>query len=190
MRSARLLFSFLILNLVLGCKPVLYLVYDIHKPKVLSIKQIENAAIKYGFSQNSVYALSDSSFLRFIQNNEVVNDIHIYNKNGYRILPKDTISCSGQKINMLSIYKNSDSIYIDSSSSMLQTFGEVILVKQVADSVFYNPKVDYSIIVTFADFTGKLNKQNSKPWVDAANALKPQNTLIAVISIDPIKPYK
>ena len=70
---------------------------------------------------------------------------------------------------------------------MLQTFGEVILIKQVTDSIFYYPKVDYSI-VTFVDFTGKLNKQNSKPWVDAANALKPKNTLIAVVSIDPIKP--
>ena len=164
---------FFTLLFVSGCTTVLKLAYGIKKPKPRSISYIKKRIIKYELLSLPHYAIGEKGFYNLFNklsplNNTSVNQVIIFNKQGFLMLPKDTINCSGETINSISNYQ--DYLVID-SIEFKDLFCDSIVKLDGSGKYFSYPKGKYLFVFTWASYVGKLNEELTQNWVKSIDRL-------------------
>jgi len=177
----------IIIFVLSSCTPIAFMIYGVKKPKPVCIKYISKKADNYKLTHFKHYVFENKfSFLDFFQNTQKfglgtsVNQVLIFNKQGFLYLPKDSINCSSQIINYIVQYKNR-SIVIDSLIFDSIFPNSFIQMNENEKKFVFPTKTNKDLFVlTWASFSGRLNKDKTKYWADSIAEIIDSNEINAV----------
>jgi len=166
--------------LFLSCQPILKKIYGIKDPEIESEKTILKAAKKYKLDSTNILTVNSKDFL-YVLNGQSIPDAAIYDKNGKYIEYRQTdTSCNAglfqfiPSLNLTDLYNQPDSSDLKSELKKYRDLkGNDLKILESAD--FY-------VIIYWAVWTGKLNKDHVKIWEDLAKENK--NTKIKVLKVN------
>jgi hypothetical protein len=164
----------------LSCQPNLKKIYGIKDPEIESEKTILKAAKKYKLDSTNILTVNSKDFL-YVLNGQSIPDAAIYDKNGKYIEYRQTdTSCNAglfqfiPSLNLTDLYNQPDSSDLKSELKKYRDLkGNDLKILESAD--FY-------VIIYWAVWTGKLNKDHVKIWEDLAKENK--NTKIKVLKVN------
>ena len=167
-----------------GCTPIIKLAYGFKQPKKINKEVVEKSIKKYGLNDYENYAISDSGFLKLISLSSSVNTFIIFDKNKKLVLQKDSFYCSSDSSTFID-YFNDSSRTILSNKITFQELGHFFRSLNGEKVHIELTNNDYYIILTWANFAGKMNKKYTVEW---AKKLKQRTDLkidIKYLNIDP-----
>ncbi len=187
MKYKLLILVFLLTN----CSVVARVAFGIKKPKARSADYIQKHADKYQLNHFKHYSISDKGFMDFFEQPErlpvknSVNSVIIFNEKGKLILPKDSIDCTSDISNYISHYNKSDYNIVFDTIEFRDVFGSSISSLHGNTSDFSQTNGKSLFVITWASFTGKLNKNFTKPWADSIkNIINLNNADAIFLSFD------
>ncbi len=152
-----------------SCQPVAMLIYGIKKPSRVSIMKIEQKAASLGLDTSMMYCIKPEIYPKFLNELKSLPNIRIYDKAGnlhnYRENPEECKSTAEYFIRNLR--RDAPFTYNRDSSFYLLPQQLEGLQKQPF-FIETLPAADYYIVVFWATFLGKLNKDYVVPWVSQA----------------------
>ena len=157
-----------------SCTPIAFIIYGVKKPRPVSEKKIHKAIDKYELTHFNHYTFeSQSDFVHFFQKtNNIgigtsINQVLIFNKQGFLYLPKDTTRCSSNIIDFINHYEDRSVISdtVQFSTIFKNSFRQLGRNKEK----FFFPTMDNGdlLVFTWASFVGRLNSENTKYWADS-----------------------
>jgi hypothetical protein len=164
-----------------SCKQILFSIYGIHKPRIITTKTIENKIERYGLIGDYNLSISEIGFIEFAKNKMSVNKLFIYTSDGKLISPNDTNSCSSTTGEFVEYFKDSTLVNLVDTSS-LNYYNHYFVNFDGSPTTIANNKPYYAVVF-WASYVGRLNKNLSAKWVQVLSK-DPSVTLICV-SIDP-----
>jgi len=166
-----------------SCFTVLKVVYGVKKPKPRTKEYIQKKANQFGLNQFEHYQLTRLGFINYFKSlktynlSSSVNNLYIFNDKGQLLLPKDSITCSGQISNRFDNFKTNsttvDSIYFKT------IFGDTISTFKDTLSK-YEINKNFTFVLTWASYAGKLNKTNTKNWADSLKTIVNEQDIDAI----------
>ena len=169
-----------------SCTQVAYWVYGVHKPKPLSLEQMKEKYSKMGLSEYYVLALKDTVYYDFLAKSSSVNSVLIFNNQNHNLKPIDEFTCTSDRLDFLSNYKNSSISKIDSSFN-LDFMDKVVPVFNNSQNSKIDSEINYTVILTFADFVGKLKEKTTFEHIKKYHSLKDSQSQLILIALDPLK---
>lgn len=164
-----------------SCSPVIKLLYGIHNPRLVSSEKILNKAEKYGIAQSQkMYAFSYEGFQAYTKDDNSINGLFIY-KNGSRVLPKDSSTCSGSLINLAKNFKDKSAVELIAIDST-KYYGSYLLDLETGTPVQVETDKEYVAYVFWATYAGRLNRTLSAEWIKELQ--KNDDLLIVIVSLD------
>lgn len=161
-------------------------VYGIHKPKRLSPNQMTESYQELGYLHQEILIFpDDTAYVLFLdQKKTQINSVFIFNPNGYLVSPKDSMTCSAENKSYLKNYRYTSFVGIDTSFHLsyfkpFNLLGTDTLVN-IADN-----SSKYTVLLCFADFVGRLNKETTTPFLGTLSENPDPNRLIFMLSLDP-----
>jgi hypothetical protein len=111
-----ILLSALIL-LFTGCMQVAFLAYDVHKPRPVSISKMQKKYTKLGYTHLPIFTFKDSTnyFEFLISQKPGINEVFIFNQEGFLVIPKTKMTCSSDNKDYLSNFTLPVSMTVDST---------------------------------------------------------------------------
>lgn len=165
MKNAKLLLFLILVTLGTSCSKIMMVFYGAHQPRIETPESIYKYLEKKSIKTNNVYFLKDSTaFYEYFDAFGKLPRVYIYNNNKYLldIIEKDT--CSGQTDDMI-YHLSTNKIYpIDSSRILEQVMANILTSNGYKISTDTINSSDFYVMMYFAKFTGKLNKQNISYW--------------------------
>jgi len=133
--------------------------YHVKNPKIETVKSLEKFLDKYGYDKFKLILLKDfSSYRAFLNLKKGVPNAMFFNERGeyvdYRTTPEECNASVGkffQTIEAINQVNNPDSLSIQDLNHLLQN--EI------------NVKDEITVIMTWAVFAGKVNKDKSLNWI-------------------------
>jgi hypothetical protein len=179
-----LISSFLFLQ---GCSSLAKLAYGIHQPKRLTENEMHKEYTKVGLLGEKILVFPDDTAYAFFldQKKPSINFVYIFDKQGYRLIPKDSLTCSADNHNFLSNYQKDGMVYRDSSFHIsyfkpFKLLGDTSSIIDLQDE-----KENYVIILGFADFAGKLNEQTTLKYLHTLSLEQKENEQVYLLTLDP-----
>ena len=168
--------------LFLSCQPILKKIYGIKDPEIESEKTILKAAKKYKLDSTNILTVNSKDFL-YVLNGQSIPDAAIYDKNGKYIEYRQTdTSCNAglfqfiPSLNLTDLYNQPDSSDLKSELKKYKDLkGNDLKTLESAD--FY-------VIIYWAVWTGKLNKDHVKIWEDLAKENKNAKIKVLKVNLD------
>lgn len=182
-------FTFLLITCLLGCTPVAYLIYGVHKPRPLSQEQMKKKYTELGFNQYKVLALNEDIYYQFLSKIKTVNSVLVFNNDGYYLRPKNEFTCSNDKIEYIKNYRM-DSLSIIDSTFDLRFLSNCITIFNGNESRFIDSSLSYTMVLTFADFVGQLNRDITLKQLELLLKDSKTDTDLILLALDPIKRVK
>ncbi len=182
------LFIFII-SLLSGCKQILLISYGIKDPKYESEKSITNFCLKYDLHAFNVYTVDSTTLLNYYMNDIGIPDIAVYDKNGNYIPYRNMDQCNGKADGFLEL-ACSDTLNLIGGQKADSIKGVAPYLKDELKKMYLlNGKYaylnsgneDFTVLIFFTVYTGKLNKIKVKEWEDIAYA---QSCNIRVIKVN------
>ena len=177
-----LFFALLLLFLNSSCQHILKKIYGVKNPEFENEISIKKTALKYGLDTSNIVSLNSSDFLEEI-NSKSIPDASIYDSKGnyieYRVT--DTSCNAGlfdfiPNLNVKNSYNKPDSTNLELElNKFLDLKGQPIDKLESAD--FY-------VLIYWAVWTGKLNKDHVKIWEDAARNNKNARIKVLKVNLD------
>jgi hypothetical protein len=158
------------------------IVYGIKQPRVKNEKSIMRSAKKYGFDGGENYSLSPKGWIVGAVKSEPINDVLIYDKDGYRVLPLDTVTCSSQNTDLLGFYQDSTRVKKDSLDQW-ESYKKNIVHLDGTTAAF-DDEYDYTVVLTWASFVGRLNKTMTKERSEYLKQNQPEGYNIRLLYIN------
>ena len=173
-------FSLLIILINSSCQRILMKMYGVKDPELENESSIKKIALKYQLDTTNIVSLNSEYFLNEL-NGRSLPDAAIYDKKGNYIEYRaaDT-SCNAGLFDFIpnlsigSNYNKPDSAKLDAE---LQKF-----LALNGNSLKSPETADFYVLIYWAVWTGKLNKDHVKIWEDAAKNNK--NAKVKVIKVN------
>lgn len=161
---------FLCLFSLSSCTYFIKKAYGIKKPDIENEESLKAAAVKFGFDTTNILTNNGENFLKNISS-VALPDIDIFDANGEYIEYRDTdTSCNAglfQFIPDLDLTKT----YRKTGAKKLDT--EIAKYRDVkGNTAQVKPGADFYLLVYWATWTGRLNKDHVAAWETLAKANK------------------
>lgn len=179
-----LIIIILIGSLITQCTSIIKVAYGFKKPQIISLTKVNKSIAKYNLNYFEHYSITGEGFYDYFKRNTSVNNLMIFNKEGQMISPKKLSICSGSKIDFIDQFTDtSQTITIDTiniSSLLLEL--RTLLGERFH---FDNAGAEYTILLTWATFAGKLNDELTRSWAEKLKAKNNISLKVMYICIDP-----
>lgn len=173
-------FLILILLLNTGCLTVVKKIYGIKKPQIESSSSLKKSARKIGFKTSYLYTVSDSFYLTRLKGLKLP-DAMIFDDSGRYIEYRSNDSvCNAGLFDFIPQLRK-DGIYNRTSKTDLKS--EFNKLRDLEGQKIEIPNgYDFYVLVDWAVWIGRLNKDHSKVWEELA--LENKNCRIAFIAVN------
>jgi len=168
--------------LITSCTPILKLYMGVKKPKIENEKSLIKYLDKKGLRTDNVYA---TTLFNYPYMNNIINgapDILIFTSEGKLIKYKSDTSCNASAFNFLENvspdmnFEFIDSITFDDCFTKLTDLkGNPVVIEKSNNTDFY-------LIIFWAKFIGRLNKDHVKIWEELA--INNSNAKIKVFKVN------
>lgn len=163
-----------------SCNPLMMKMYGIKDPEVENQKTIEKSALKYDLDTTNIVAVESRYFPAALKGHSIP-DAAIYDRNGKYVEYRQTdTSCNAglfefiPALNMDNSYNQPDSLPLSS---------RWINFRDLQGNVISEPQgADFYVLIYWAVWAGKLNKDHVKVWEDLAK--NNQNCKVKVIKVN------
>ncbi len=167
-----------------SCKLFVRMAYGVDStPNMKSKKDIEKYVDKKKLGITSQYTLSPNHYEQ-VMNKTSLPHLKLYNSDGYLLKYASNKNCIADADGLLKRISKSetefptiDSIHIDSTLKHLHTLDGTEVNIQ-------NKNEDYTAVIYWATFLGRLNKDNIPAWINDANNNEQSNIRIIIINMD------
>ncbi len=173
-RKLNLLLGIFLITVGTSCTPLLKKFYGIHEPQLESPKSISGYAEDKRLNKVVILIPKDISSFAKIQNFfGGVPRLLLFDKDGSALKYSDTESCNAPAFDMTEQICNGKFPKNDSLVS-LDSLLEYIKPLTESDSVRFKEsqgkQVEYTSLITWTKYSGKLNKDHVRPWVESLNS--------------------
>lgn len=168
------------LLLLASCNPVLMKMYGIKNPAIENEKSITEKTLKYGMDTTNIVTVDSKYFLQTLQGKRIP-DAEIYDRQGNFIEYKQTDTSCNAGLFQFIPDMNLENIYFKPNSSVLNEQLEKFKNLQ-GNNLQAVEQADFYLLIYYAVWTGKLNKDHVKIWEDLARDNK--NCKINVIKVN------
>jgi hypothetical protein len=156
--------------LLSSCNKLAYKVlYGVKKPKHKTETQITDFLAKNDYSTDNLYGLNAEAHKRKVgtTTSSVASftSSALYNRDGFLVKAKDTAinDCWGKVYDFYKNISDSSQLYIDKSNSIYSdtlVMNNLVNLSGHRQAAFSTQDYDYTVVVFWASFLGKLSKQN------------------------------
>ena len=172
-----LIFSFLLLQ---SCSAVMMKMYGIKNPDVENEQSIKKRALKYDLDTTNIVTVRDQPTAAEFSARGIPNAA-IYDRNGKYIEYRQTdTSCNAGLFQFIPDLNPANSYHLPDSTDLK---GELAKFRDMKGNALREvEKADFYVLIYWAVWTGKLNKDHVKVWEDLAKNNK--NSKIKVIKVN------
>lgn len=169
-----------------SCRPILNVYYGIKQPSNKSEDDLLKYLKRKSINDDNIFYLKDTvAFKEVMATQRTIPEIEVYNKEGYFIPYKDTGFCSAPGY----VYLRSICDNVKKDPVMTRHISE--RTKQIIpcknNKVFegYQPgDYDYTVILLWATYTGRLNKDHVRVWEESIQQAKGCKVRVFKVSED------
>jgi hypothetical protein len=169
----------------LGATPIMSWIWGIHRPVVEDKSSIILSAQKYGLDIRNITTVRPDAHQPLLQQfQRSLPEAIIFNNRGQHILYKVGDSDCNASLFQFIPALNKDSVYKYASKADLEQTVSYLrdLNGNPLPPDYLDVTADFYIFISWADFTGKLNRDNVKKWQDLA--VNNPNARIQVIEVN------
>jgi hypothetical protein len=185
------LFSLSLLLMVVlsaSCSKVLKLYYGVHKPMLESEKRVAKYASRKGIDHAMILIpKSAESFLVINHFLKTIPDLFVYNEFGKRIQYASKENCNAPAFNFTDSICISKFQLLDSLPSLDSIYSHLRPLDS-EDSIAFlgsiNKKAKFNCLISWTKYSGVLNKDHVRPWVDSLNAQTDCTVQTYLINLD------
>ncbi len=188
-----------------GCTPIMKVIYNFHDPQYETLASISRGAKKYGFPDSLITTMDSASWMAAMSKISIP-DVRIYNSEGHFVRYAPPESCNAAAFGVLDSLCNysSRSILRQAQYDPARSHGELVeplsgatssdslqtLNTELAKFNYSTPRHDnpeWTVFITWAMFSGRLNKNHVKPWLES---LQKQPCSVRVYLVNMDVPFK
>lgn len=163
-----------------SCNPIMMKLYGIKDPELENEKSIRKSALKYDLDTTAILTVTSTEFLDKISKTGIP-DVAIYDRNGKYIEYRQTdTSCNAGLFQFIPDLKTGANYHQPDSASLEKEWAKFRDLK--GNRVAKPEEADFYVLIYWAVFAGKLNKDHVKVWEDLAKNNK--NAHIKVIKVN------
>ncbi len=168
-----------------GCGLVLKTYYGIHQPKVETAKSLEKYMRKKKIVSNNIFTtVNQEAMKKHIGISRGIPEVLIFNKQGQGIVYKTPEQCNAFAFDVIveldkqKTYPVNDTLSLDSVNvGLADLYGNPANI-QIHDSA------DFLVVVYWARYTGRLNKNHVNIWEQDAQVNSKANIQVVKINLD------
>lgn len=178
--------TFLLIAIVLliSCKSIMKMSYGITEPKNENQKSLTNYLVSKKMNiDNILFVDTETSYIEYIKDFGSVPEAKIFDTNGYPIsYKKENQDCNAGLFSTIpELNLNSKLKPVEGKN--LNEFLEN-LIDFNGNKVIELPKADFYLFISWAKFTGKLNKDHVKEWEELAAKNKSVKIKVYKVNLD------
>ena len=165
MKTAKLVVYFLLISTVISCSYFKEKLIGVKQPKIENFQTLKEFTEPHGFDASDLYAPIDSiAWKKFLKIG--MPQVLFFNSQGHRIVIKGCTQTFDDFINdSLDNKEAMNRQRIDSTVNTFSFYQPDIIQLQSMTPPQFEPNYDYTIVITWAKWTGKLMfKQYPKKW--------------------------
>lgn len=170
MHHALHIFIFILLIcLATSCKPILYTVYGIKKPRQVSTAHISKKAARLNLPPDALYGIRQEKYPIIINRIGILPNVFIYDKYHRALNWQSTEDeCMSRVDNFIAQLKSDSSANLKPDTTFCTAENELVgLYDGKPFSVQALPQADYYIFVYWATYLGRLNREYLTDWLTA-----------------------
>lgn len=166
---------------------IIKLLWGIHEPRVETTASILKAASRYELNKGSIVTVSPDGF------STIMNDFHhgipegmIFDRQGQYIEYKLTDSACNAglfgfipSLNAAKKYNSKSELTLNREMAMLRTIEGAALPAGYIDTT-----ADFYLLISWASFTGRLNKDHVKKWQELAKSNAKAKLQVVLVNVD------
>lgn len=179
MKSKLILFSLLALG---GCTPLLMTLYGVKDPKVENEKTLIKKALKFGLDTSNLVSVNGKDFLQVVKKHGIPNAA-VYDKTGRYIEYRQTDTACNVGLFQFIPALNTSTRYNQPDSADLLTEWKKFRTLKGNEAAAPAP-ADFYLLIYWAVWTGKLNKDHVKEWEELAKKNKNCNIKVVKVNLD------
>lgn len=162
----RIILATLVLGCCLNCKRALMAVYGIKKPAIETHESLHAYLDGLGMGEEPIYVLKDTNELNFfIESHVSMPEAFFFNSNGEFVQYKETPqSCNAGVANFTKQMAELDSMKTDSAYNLAYFLDRMRRLPGMS-SIEVKPQQNAYVVLLWARFLGKLNKDKIFDWV-------------------------
>jgi hypothetical protein len=187
MKNILILFGFLILCSCRG--KLIFLLYGVDStPNPKSTAHIQNYIEKEHFPKSNQYLIDAGALSAIRKLDKVISRYILFDKDGNLLIDTFQNSCTGNSdLSIENVIKNK--LYIvDSTRKLSMITNHVIDDKGEKRTVIINESAEYFVVLTWATWAGRLNKQGYLLWYNQASSIKEKYKIdILNVNVDLLK---
>ncbi|HEY1040268.1 MAG TPA: hypothetical protein VGF30_12720, partial [Bacteroidia bacterium] len=162
------------------CQPIMMKLYGVKDPAIENKKTITKAALKYKLDTSNIVTVNCKDFIDVLRGQNIP-DCAIYDKTGKYIEYRQTdSSCNAGLFQFIPSLNLTDKYNQPDSSDLSTELNKFRDVK--GNALASRENADFYLLIYWAVWTGKLNKDHVKAWEDLARNNK--NCRIKVIKVN------
>jgi hypothetical protein len=171
----------IVLLILVSCKPIMLKLYGIKDPDIENKKSITKKALQYNLDTSNIVTVNSKDFL-YVLKDQGIPEGAIYDRNGKYIEYRQTdTSCNAGLFQFIPALDLSNKYNQPENRPDLKT--ELNKFRDLKGNMLKQPEyADYYLLIYWAVWTGKLNKDHVKIWEDLAR--NNNNCKIKVIKVN------
>lgn len=166
------------------CAPIIKVVYGFKNPHIIGLTKVKKSIAKHHLNYFDHYAITRQGFYDYFEKNKSVNNLMIFNKQGQMIIPKKLSICSGSKIHFIDQFTDTSQTITINTINISDFLLESRTLKGESFQ-FDITKTEYTILLTWATFTGRLNDELTRSWAEKLKAKNNMSLKVIYICLDP-----
>lgn len=171
----------LVVCLLTSCSFIARVGFGIKKPSLKETSYVLDYAQKLNMDTSEVFFAGSQQNWAKLLNKREMPSVEIYDRKGRFVRYKpDSLKCNAPAFNLTNDICNSAFLSVDSSRNIKDITSRLY---NYNSSYLTQNDYDYVVVVYWATFAGKLNKDHTKVWVDNINAQKKSNCNLKVINL-------
>ncbi|MNJ90700.1 hypothetical protein D3C87_83370 [compost metagenome] len=167
---------------LMSCNPIMMKLYGVKNPDLEDERSIRKRALKYDLDTTNIVTVNSKDYLKMI-NGRGIPDAAIYDSKGKYIEYRQTdTSCNAGLFQFIPDL-NVDKTYNKPDSATLQT--EWAKFRDMKGNKLNEQEpADFYVLISWAVWTGKLNKDHVKVWEDLAKNNKNAKVKVVKVNLD------
>jgi hypothetical protein len=162
----KLLPLLLVFLLFSSCYRVLLLTMEVKSPKIETHQSLIKYLDKYHLNSEQIYAAKDSISMMNLWANGFTEAV-IFNKDGFFVdYREEPESCNAGIDAFIEYLPKNQDIEIDQKYHADSLLQQIVLLNDMT-SVPFDNSYDYTIVLTWVKFAGKVIPQHFKPWEES-----------------------
>lgn len=172
--------------LVSSCTPTLKLVYGVHKPRLETPASIRKYVHQKELDEGIVLVPKDSaSHMYLVQQMRGIPDLYLFDTTGTVLKYSLKEGCNAPVFDITETICHNSYIPVDSLDSFFD-FLKYVKPLSAGDSLIFNDMIkkeaSYYTIITWSKYSGYLNKDHVKPWLESL--MKPKDCSVTTFLLN------